>query len=536
MRFVKGLRPKVWLSLVIACGLAISAGASLQVQIGQNFSGAAQGTDTSASPADGNGAIGPAHFVEFVNGRYSVYNKLTGSKVQTKADINFWIAAGITFGTANKHVSDPRVIFDVYSQRWFASMVDFNPVLDTGTTNRFLLAVSKTSDPTGVWQGVTIDSDPETGAFADFATLGIDADAVYLSGDMFDSSDTQPGASLLSIPKSSLLANPPSTTGITRFGILDYAQRGQILQPVVTTGVATTSERVLAVDSVGIDFKAHDTLILSSISNAADTNSSAILSTPQVLKIPPFKVQINPYQPNGTNTLDNGDRRISSMARRVGDVIYAVNGLQTNNHAAIVWSRIDAVKSQLIDTGVIARTNLDLFFPSIAANEAGVVVIGLNTCSSNQFIGSYALVGEPMGASLSFGDLIQLRAGTASYDSPGSDGISRWGDYSATSPDPSDPNRFWTIQMVATAKSVWRTQITEIIVTPRTLQIATVEGGVRVSWPAILNGAQLESASALGFATQWSLVATEPLTSGNEKFLVFPYNSEPQFFRLGSTP
>ena len=252
-----------------------------------------------------------AHFVELVNGRFSVYNKLTGAKVQSKTDINFWIAAGISFGTANKHVSDPRVLFDVYSKRWFASMVDFDPVLDVQTTNRFLLAVSKTSDPTGVWQGVTIGSDPETGAFADFGTLGIDADGVYLSGDMFDSSDTQPGAALLSIPKRSLLANPPTTAGITRFGILAYAQRGQILQPVVTTGAATTSAQVLAVDSVGIDFKAHDTLILSTISNPADTNSSAILSTPQVLKIPPFKVQINPYQPNGTNTLDNGDRRIS---------------------------------------------------------------------------------------------------------------------------------------------------------------------------------------------------------------------------------
>src|SRR5205814_7767804 len=44
--------------------------------------------------------------------------------------------------------------------------------------------------------------------------------------------------------------------------------------------------------------------------------------------------------------------------------------------------------------------------------------------------------------------------------------LSRWGDYSATTPDPNDPIRFWTIQMYPQDTDVWATQVTEVIVSP----------------------------------------------------------------------
>jgi PEP-CTERM motif len=39
---------------------------------------------------------------------------------------------------------------------------------------------------------------------------------------------------------------------------------------------------------------------------------------------------------------------------------------------------------------------------------------------------------------------------------------SRWGDYSATMVDPTDPNVFWTIQEVAVGAATWGTQISAI--------------------------------------------------------------------------
>src|SRR5690348_4970188 len=76
---------------------ALDSSGAVSAQIGQNFTGTTFGVDSDASPADGNGAVGPQHFVEFVNGRFSVYEKATGKRVQTMTDLRFWNAAGINF-------------------------------------------------------------------------------------------------------------------------------------------------------------------------------------------------------------------------------------------------------------------------------------------------------------------------------------------------------------------------------------------------------------------------------------------------------
>ena len=41
----------------------------------------------------------------------------------------------------------------------------------------------------------------------------------------------------------------------------------------------------------------------------------------------------------------------------------------------------------------------------------------------------------------------------------------RWGDYSDTVVDPTDPYTFWTFQEWASAPDIWSTQITEIYLT-----------------------------------------------------------------------
>src|SRR5512132_1038197 len=77
----------------------IGLGTAAQLQIGQNFIGSRSGTESEAVPADTMGAAGLEHFVEFINGRFAVYEKSTGKRVQSKTDIQFWNAAGVTFSS-----------------------------------------------------------------------------------------------------------------------------------------------------------------------------------------------------------------------------------------------------------------------------------------------------------------------------------------------------------------------------------------------------------------------------------------------------
>ena len=250
-------------------------------RIGLNFQGSKFGTDALGSPADGNGAIGPNHFVEFINGRFSVYSKTTGVRVKTSDDVTFWSRAGVTIA-ANFGISDPRVIYDVYSSRWFACMVDFNRS-SPGSANHFLVAVSATSDPTGTWRGLSFSPDTATSFFADFPTLGLDANGLYISGFMFDVNGNSRGTVIDAIPKISLFQVPPTTSGIRRSGVVSSSARGQIVQPAVTTGNATTPEVMLAVSSVGIDFLPHSTLIFSeTVSSTLALGPATTLTVPKI--------------------------------------------------------------------------------------------------------------------------------------------------------------------------------------------------------------------------------------------------------------
>src|ERR1039457_4781487 len=82
-------------ALLLALGsmLAASAHAQVIVQIGQNFTGS-DNSQSNITPADGDGAVGPKHFVEFINGAFAVYNKTNGARVLRITDTKFWSNGG----------------------------------------------------------------------------------------------------------------------------------------------------------------------------------------------------------------------------------------------------------------------------------------------------------------------------------------------------------------------------------------------------------------------------------------------------------
>lgn len=279
------------------------------VQIGQNFIGSTSGVDSDAVPADTEGAAGPRYFVELINGRFSVYEKSTATRVQTKTDLQFWQDAGVTFG-ANIDVTDPRILFDIDSQRWFASMVDFNGNSLHLRGNRFLVAVSASADPTGAWSGFAFQADPINLDFADFPTLGIDAEAVYLSGDMFDRQGNEVGPNFIVIPKSALVAPTPSIASRMSPGIYNVITRGEVLQPAVTTGAASSPEFMLSVNDVTTPVQATPSLVASTFLNPNLTN--ATLANQVHISVPACNAPADPSQPDGSNNLDVGlDARIS---------------------------------------------------------------------------------------------------------------------------------------------------------------------------------------------------------------------------------
>src|SRR5215470_6785500 len=151
--------------------------------LGTNFTGATIADTPGFVPPDSMGAVGPTQYLVTVNGRFRSFSKTTGL-----ADGALNIDPDVFFSSVRSaNTSDPRVRYDRLSGRWFITMIDVN-----GTNNRILLAVSSGSTVTSAssFSFFDIPSDSTSPArtntdFADYDTLGIDANALYIGTNVF---------------------------------------------------------------------------------------------------------------------------------------------------------------------------------------------------------------------------------------------------------------------------------------------------------------------------------------------------------------
>jgi hypothetical protein len=117
-------------------------------------------------------AAGAGYLVEMVNDSGSIWSK-AGALV-TIFDLNafFRVPSGETF-------SDPRVMYDTMSGRWFACGLSFTSSLGS----RVYVAISSTADPTGAWN--IYNAAFSSNVLHDQPKLGISSDKVVESWNDF---------------------------------------------------------------------------------------------------------------------------------------------------------------------------------------------------------------------------------------------------------------------------------------------------------------------------------------------------------------
>jgi hypothetical protein len=466
-----------WLAMIAACLLSTvgwPSAAQAGSEILENFQGVTL-KDTigaplhsGAIPPDSMGAAGPNDFVQLINGAFAVYEK-NGTLAQPLiTDRNFWIDAGISVGSfpTRDGVTDPRIIYDPSVGRWFAVQLQIMP---TGTRN-VLVARSDSSDPTGHWQASSFVGN--TTGFSDFPTLAVDVNGVYIGTNNFTSSGSPKGVSLFSIPKADLLGGTPTLTNMTRFDDLSSAHVGSALQGANDIGGA--SGAILGVDNT-LGF-----IDLTRVSGSGGPGAtlSATTKIASLLDGQPNSAR----QPDGTRTIATGDNRLSGSVVQIGNLIYMTNNIGdgptpgATTHDIVHWIVLDATTDAVLQQGTISDPNFDFFYPSIAANAEGDVVLAFDrsggpTAGAAGNISAYAAVGTTTNGILTFGTPFLLQSGLVDdYHLVDAANINRWGDYSATTVDPNDPFDFWTVQEIpifpaANGQSRWATWVTEIEVT-----------------------------------------------------------------------
>jgi len=425
----------------------VSPTAAPTVSIGMNFPGA-DIFDSGFIPPDTMGAIGPNHFVELINGRYAVFDRTNGLEVQGTSLDQFWFNAGV-----NPNFSfDPRVVYDAPTGRWFACSGN-DP---GGSTSSILVAVSNSSDPTAGWTGFYVDADSNNAQWADFPTMGIDADGVYISANMFPTGGGSFEINMFVFPKNDLIAG--SIANMTKLEGLSAGSLGFALQPVVDLDGSGLPEPVIADYNVPAGVIARSDVL-------GPVNAPSVSASP-LIGVPAFGIPPDADQPGPKQNINTGDNRFWANTVLQGGYIWAVQVVDNGGSAALRWLRIDPGTNTVAESGVLSDPAIEFYYPSIAVNDDGDVVVGCSGSGASTFVGAYAFAGHFDGVSTMFGSPIMLHVGNSDYQLLDGVGRNRWGDYSATTLDPTDPKHFWTIQEFVLTTDVWATQITEIIFPP----------------------------------------------------------------------
>ena len=379
-------------------------------------------------PPDTCGSVGIDHFVAVVNQNLSVYRKDNHSRVVNTGIANFFNTGG--------SAGDPRAVFDPHSQRFIIIACDFN--------SRIWLAVSLTSDPTGSWfkTSVLLSQGSDSNRWPDYPTLGVDQNGIYSASYMVGG-----GMSLFAIDKAPLLTGSPSLGTVTAFRNLPW--EGAI-QPCVTYG---TPGREYCVSR-----RSSTTMRLRYVQGPL---TSPTLVEAGIISVPSHSSPPNAPALGSVAPLDCLDYRPMNAVYRNGSV-WTTHGVAVSGRAGCRWYEFDAASASAVQIGTVSDSSLYFMMPSISVNQANQVVVAFSGSDASQYASSYFAGRIPSDPANQLSQPVLLRAGSAPYNTVGSSGVNRWGDYSLTSIDPTDDQTLWTIQEHTRATDTWGTRIAKL--------------------------------------------------------------------------
>ncbi len=387
-------------------------------------------------------------------------------KIQTRAGgavsavtLNaFWtsVVSGGTF--------DPRVHYDPYTNRWIVvSVSDANL-----TTSSILIAISKTSNPTGAWWTYKVLADGTGVNWLDFPDVGFNGKWITITGNLFAiTGGTFNGAKIYVFNKANLLsgAGAPYTSFIktTSFTVC----------PALTYD--PTLQNMFMVESWDGTNAGGGLMELWKISGAVGSETMTSVGFPKSTGFNWLQQSfaVTGPTPGADFAPQTGIANlIQTNDDRVDQVVFINNKLWFSHtvflpysttvnptRASIQWWQIDTLATPIQIGTIDDPTNANFFaFPTITPNSSDDALIGFSTMSAATHPSaaySLRMHTDPVDSMRPFQ---VYRHGQNTYFKKFSGTRDRWGDYSGAALDPLNLTDFWTIQEAsASPANTWDT-------------------------------------------------------------------------------
>lgn len=424
---------------------------------GINFNGSTGGGASGPFPPDVMGDVGPTQYIVGVNGQFVSYNKTTGTAdgiINTTPD-NFF--ASVMSSNSGTFTSDPRVRYDRLSKKWYFIIIDV-PAGTGAIANRVLVGVS----PDSTIKNTTVFKFffyQHSGTFLDYPTLGIDANALYIGGNLFTlAAGAFSNTIALVIRKSSIQASGPMVT--TNLGNL-LANSGAA-GPYTPQGVDNPDPSATEGYFIGTDNATFGTLMIRRVSTPGGTptiSSNISLTVPTTSS--PLLVNHSGNTGGNNGRLDALDDRLF-MAQMRNGTIWTAHNIGVNSSGTTTsatrngarWYQVSNLSTTptLTQSGTVFDATASInnyWIPTIASS--GQNHVAMSFCfagaSSRINMGSVGRLSSDAVGTMQTPLIISTNSSFAynpSGDAGGTAGR-RWGDYSCIRVDPNDDMTFWAI-------------------------------------------------------------------------------------------
>lgn len=417
------------------------------------------------APPDTTGDLGPDHYVQWVNLRYAIYNvtrtngEITGFSLASgfpKNGNTVWQGFGGSCETYND--GDPIVQYDQLADRWILTQFAVS-----ATPYTQCVAVSTSGDPTGTYNRYAYSYGT---SFNDYPKMGVWPNGYYITYNMFKNGRTFSGNRVCAFERDKMLlgqlARQVCAQTSSKYGSLLPADLEGAAQPPAGSPnyllSISTSSLLFWKFAVNWGTQAQGTLTgPTTVAGAAAFSRACSGGT----CIP---------QSGTTRTLDSlADRLMYRLSyRNLGtrEALLVNHSVASGGVSGIRWYELANATGQTLATATPVVRQQGTYQPdshyrwmgSAAMDKTGGIAIGYNVSSSSIMPGiRYAFRGPndtPLGA---IGNEQSVLIGPGSQTGT----LSRWGDYSTISVDPSDDcTMVFTTEYIPTNGSFnWATAI-----------------------------------------------------------------------------